>query len=385
MYQVYNTQEDIASAFAKFLKEVDPNIRKTQLNIIPYVLFGMIKSESLVSLNIAKNLKDNFSLIQLESITKRIKRLYTNKFFDPYLFYDKIIHFVISSYKKKHKDKRVHIIFDHMFSHDNYTVFMITMRIGSQGIPLWFRCFKDKDDPEAFKEELLIEGINYIHHLFSKDFDLIFLADRWFNSTSLMKHIENLGHTYIFRLKNNIKVLHFDKKEGHKVWKFLNDLPKLKYHSVKFKDIELSEKRYVTNIVISNAINTDESWILATNGNPNRAIKDYSYRFGGIESLFKNQKSNGFYLENTVNASLKYFTSMYSLACTAVLYLTILGSDFSKNTKCYNKVKIKTHVVVNGTKKRTMSLFNTGLTLFHKAFCSRLYIRLPFTFILYDA
>lgn len=60
---------------------------------------------------------------------------------------------------------------------------MITMRIGSQGIPLWFRCFKDKDDPEAFKEELLIEGINYIHHLFSKDFDLIFLADRWFNST----------------------------------------------------------------------------------------------------------------------------------------------------------------------------------------------------------
>ena len=54
---------------------------------------------------------------------------------------------------------------------------MITMRIGSQGIPLWFRCFKDKDDPEAFKEELLIEGINYIHHLFSKDFDLIFLAD----------------------------------------------------------------------------------------------------------------------------------------------------------------------------------------------------------------
>ena len=145
MNKVYNTQEEIASAFAKFLKEVDPNIRKTQLNIIPYVLFGMIKSESLVSLNIAKNLKDNFSLIQLESITKRIKRLYTNKFFDPYLFYDKIIRFVISSYKKKHKDKRVHIILDHMFSHDNYTVFMITMRIGSQGIPLWFRCFKDKD------------------------------------------------------------------------------------------------------------------------------------------------------------------------------------------------------------------------------------------------
>ena len=39
MNKVYNTQEEIASAFAKFLKEVDPNIRKTQLNIIPYVVW----------------------------------------------------------------------------------------------------------------------------------------------------------------------------------------------------------------------------------------------------------------------------------------------------------------------------------------------------------
>ena len=42
-----------------------------------------------------------------------------------------------------------------MFSHDNYTVFMITMRIGKQGIPLWFRCFKGKSDKSAFQEDLL--------------------------------------------------------------------------------------------------------------------------------------------------------------------------------------------------------------------------------------
>ena len=71
-----------------------------------------------------------------------------------------------------------------MFSQDNYTVFMISMRIDKQGIPLWFRCFKDKDDPKAFNEKLLKQGISYVSNLFSDDFDLIFLADRWFNSTS---------------------------------------------------------------------------------------------------------------------------------------------------------------------------------------------------------
>ncbi len=205
MTKVYNTQEDIAGDFTKFLQSAD-------LNIIPYILFEMIEDESLVAV-----LKDEFSLVQLESIIKRMKRLFANKHFDPYLFYDKIIRCVIQSYKKKHTDKRVHIILDHMFSHNNYTVFMITMRIGSQGIPLCFRCFHGNDDAHDSSENLLIEGIFYVSNLFSNNFDLIFLADCWFNSTFLMKHIETLGHTYVFRLKHNIKVLHYDKKEEHKI------------------------------------------------------------------------------------------------------------------------------------------------------------------------
>ena len=52
-----------------------------------------------------------------------------------------------------------------MFSHDNYTVFMISMRIGKQGIPIWFRCFEGKDCPDAFKEELIKEGISYVSNV----------------------------------------------------------------------------------------------------------------------------------------------------------------------------------------------------------------------------
>lgn len=384
MNKVYNTQKDIARCFEKFFQKIMPIMRKTQLKIIPFILHGMIVSESLVPLDIAKVLKDDFSLVQIESIIKRIKRLFTNKYFNPYDFYDEIIKHVIANYKKKHNDKRVHIIFDHMFYRDNYTVFMITMRVGKQGIPLWFRCFKGKECPEAYQEELIKSGITYVSKLFNNNFDLIFLADRWFNSLGLMKHINFLGNTYILRLKKNIKVLHFDKKEGHKIWKWLNELPKYKYHAKTYNEIEFTEDKYITNIVISDSIDTDDPWILVTNGNSKRAIKDYSYRFGGIESVFKNQKSNGFYLENTVNCSLDYFKSMYCFACIGVLYLTILGSDYSKNTRCYKHTKIKTHTKVRGIKIRIKSLFNTGLTLFHRAFESLKYVKLSFKFILYD-
>ena len=384
MIKVYNNQEEIASKIVKFLKEVFPEIRKTQTNIIPYIILGMILSESVVASDIAKELKNQFSLVQLDSVIKRVKRFFSNELFEPYEFYDHVIRYVIKNYKNKHSDKRVHIIFDHMFSHDNYTVFMITMRVGKQGIPLWFRCYKGKDCPEAFEEKLLKEGISYVSSLFNKNFDLVFLADRWFNSTTLMNHIASLGHTYCIRLKRNIKVYIYDKKEGHKVWKFLDDIKAYEYHSNLFNNIEITDKKYVVNIAISKKQNVAEPWIIVTNGDTKRAIKDYGYRFGAIECLFKSQKSNGFRLESTVNASLKYFENLYAITCFTSLFLTILGADYSKNTKCYKNEKLTTHKKSNNIKFRVMSLFNVGLTLFKRAYNSIKYIRIPFNFMLYD-
>ena len=75
---------------------------------------------------------------------------------------------------------------------------------------------------------------------------------------------------------------------------------------------------------------------------------------------------------------------MYMVGCLAVLFLTILGADYSRNSRCYKNKPIETHTIVNGKKVRIMSLFNTGLTLFQLAFNSPVYLRVPFNFILYD-
>ena len=106
MNKLYNTQEQIARKIEKILLEVNPNVRKTQLKIIPYVVIGIILSESSVASDIAKHLKDDFSLVQLDSVVKRIKRLFKNKLFDPYKFYDDVNRYVISKFKSKHNDKR---------------------------------------------------------------------------------------------------------------------------------------------------------------------------------------------------------------------------------------------------------------------------------------
>ena len=383
MNKFYNTQEDFASQIKQFLLKVFPNMRKTQLKIIPYIVLGMILAESCVAHDIAKKLKGDFSFVQQNSVIKRIRRFFKNKLFNPYDFYNKIIAHVLKSYKKKHNDLRMHIIFDHMYSHDNYAVFMITLRMGKQGIPLWFKCFEGMTS-EAYQIDIIKDGITYVSNLLGKDFDLIFLADRWFDSVAILKHIESLGHTYCIRTRRTCKVLVYDKKEGHKVWKWIDELQGYEWYSTTYKDILITEQEYKTNLVISKKRDVKDPWLIVTNGDPKRAIKDYGYRFGAIETGFKNQKSNGFYLESTINASLKYFESMYSILCFTQLFLTIYGADYSKNIICYKNEKIKTHEQHGKSKIRKISLFNIGLTLFNRAFNSSKKIRIPYHFILYD-
>ena len=147
--------------------------------------------------------------------------------------------------------------------------------VGKQGIPIWFKSFKqeyinkevslEKGGTIAFNETLIFEGIKHVSALFGGKFDLIFLGDWWFNSENILKTIASLGHTYCIRLKKNIKIFSYDKKEEHKIWNWLYDLPSHKYHAIVHKDIELYDSKYKTNIVISKYLNTKDPWIIVTN------------------------------------------------------------------------------------------------------------------------
>ena len=300
MKTLYNTQENILNNIKEFLKNNITCLHAPQIKFIPAVVFGMISSESVVAKDIAVNLKDDFSLIQVESVTKRINRLLNNNRFDGIEFYKEFITYVINNYKIKHSNNNIHLSIDHMYCKDNYTVLLVSMRIGKQGIPISFKCFKGIKDPEAFKDETIISAIDNAYDFFkNKGFKVIFLADRWFNSKKVLQHIDDIGAHYCFRLKGNIKVATFDSKTGNYTNKYTADLTSWEHHSLYYNECLMYDNfEYKTNIAVSRKCSTDEPWIIATNGKTNEAIRHYSHRFGSIETIFKNQKSNGFYLED---------------------------------------------------------------------------------------
>ena len=165
----------------------------------------------------------------------------------------------------------------------------------------------------------------------------------------------------------------------------ISDIEPLFSKSLYFDSVRITSFKFQTKLAVSKTDSHKEPFFILTNGNTREAIKHYGYRFGSIEFIFKNQKSNGFYLESTKMRNIQSFTTLFTLVCIAILWLTILGSDYTKNKSHFkNCFKIRYSRKNGSGNKRTFSLFNTGLFFFNLAFESTKYIVLKCNFLLYD-
>lgn len=356
------------------------------LKFLPTFVLSIASKESVIMSDLAILIASN-TAIKLDSAITKIKRFLSNSNYDFNFFFHKFISKVLSTYKIKHSDKRIHIIFDHMYVEDRYTILMFTLKIGKQSIPLWFKTF-EYGDKEAFEYSLFKEGIDYCFNLIKsvdKDADIIFLADRyWGNHFELMQHIKDLNSTYYFRTKTDTYAWVYDKHDKLILKKTLGEIDLFVYHSKLFNDIPISLSKYPMNLAISKSEGHVEPFYILTNGEASRAIKDYSYRFGAIEFLFKAQKSNGNFLEETQIKDLYTFNSLYTCLCISQTLLTILGIDYSKNTKSYKDFHIRNARIVKCKRRKDYSFFHIGLILLQFSLMSNCGIKLFNRLILYD-
>ena len=394
MSKSYNNFLPFSSTFVNFFASLYPSMNKPQLNFIGDFFSALLSSNSVNFDDIALSLLAKYPNHQLESLCRRISSFLNNENYSYHTLFDKLIVHILSNYHVKHFDKRVFISFDHMFVKDKFTTFMLSIKIGKQGFPLYFKLFdgKNKNNSnhgDAFKLSNIKDSLLYVHNLLKfidPLIDIVWLADRWFgNLFPLFNFIDQeLKDSFVFRCKDNFKVLFYFEKEKHKVWCSIHDLPSFVHKSNFFTDLEFTFKKYKYNLTICKSVDHKERWFLISNIDPRKAKKFYAYRFGGIEPIFKNQKSNGFDIEKTGMKNLHGFDNMYSFICMATCYYICLGSDVSKNSNCYKKLGFRTVRKINDHTTRVVSLFKTGLRLFQLTIRSTKYYRLPFTFKLYD-
>lgn len=377
MNKLYNTFSELSSSLAKFFLSISSNISKPQAFNLAYFIIASNDANSIITSSVASKFKGILSKNMPESNERRIRRFLNTEVFNIYNFFDDLVKHVMSNYKVKHSDNNIFICVDHTHNKDDFVTLTITIKIGKQSIPIYYDTFLENDE-NAFSIDTITKALEHAHNLFP-DFNLIFLADRWFNDPAIFKVIEELSDYYCIRTKTNITI-----SKDSIEFVSLSDINPYVYKSKLLENIYFTKtKKHKVNIAISPSKDTDDPWYIVTNLDPKRAIKYYSYRFGGIECNFKNQKSNGYYLEKTTTKSLEVFKKLFGITCISIIWLTILGADYSKNknkteTKLYDTKKIK------GKIKRFKSLFKIGKELLSIAYYSSKYIKIKTNFILYD-
>lgn len=409
MNLVYNTQDEIASDLIDFFtNKVNIPLSKPNIKNLAYSLIAMCDAESVVTADLANAINSPKFSSNAKSIQALFWRFFNINKVDIYSTFNTFSNYILSNISNvKHNELIVTI--DHMYIKDKFVVLMFTLRVDEQGIPIWFSLERTSSNchstiqknsrKKVFSQEFLINAIDEViaslQHLNSK---ICFLADRWFFNLSLLKHIEDKGCFYAFRAKVNssVKVLVYDKNEGFPIYKHLSDLKPYVFKTAFFENLSFGDMSFKANLAISPNYrkddNDDENWYIITNLPPKIAIRKYKKRFASIELFFKNQKTNGFYLEATKTKNLHAMETLYGVACIAHVWLTILGVDYIKN---YNHKKHIINIPFNKheTKEkngkvttktiRTISSFKLGLSLFKRTYFSHFYYHLKCNFKLY--
>ena len=237
---------------------------------------------------------------------------------------------------------------------------------------------------EACQLKLITEGIKDTYEILkgrNKKLKIIYLADRWFDNCKIMKYIEELGETYCIRIKSRLTFYIHNYGE---IAGYTKDVKPKEKEEQYFERVTIIKHRYDTKMAVSKKEGHEEAIYVLTNGKVEEGIKNYSYRFGSIECIFKNQKTNGFRLESTKMKNIQSFKTMFGIMCVALLWLIIIGVEYTvKEGKQGNRVKIRIYKKKNEN-KRIISLFSTGLIYFNLCFNSYRVPKIRCNFILYE-
>lgn len=132
--KAYYNQENISSNFQKIFKKIY-SMSKPTLKTLTFIIIGMISAESVVTSDVSRKLKDDFSYIQLESIERKFRCFFLSFSNIAYSFYNALISYIIAHFVIKHQNDSVHISFDHMFCKNKFTILLFSLRIGKQQNP----------------------------------------------------------------------------------------------------------------------------------------------------------------------------------------------------------------------------------------------------------
>jgi len=227
---------------------------------------------------------------------------------------EQIIGFVSSS------DDTMVLCIDQTSIGDSHGIAMLSLRVGSRGVPLFWYVEATKGPIPTKAYLALLEKVVL---LIPSDTKVILAADRFFDASMLITKCREYGWGWRIRLRS-------DRVAGHEDSELkLSEMPGLALKALVKARLGKAE----TNIGYLHEKGHDEAWYIAMDAIPTKTtILDYGLRWS-CEAMFSDLKTRGFRLEDTQLQRTDRISRLILVLSIAMHWAVINGWNQQKKLK----------------------------------------------------
>lgn len=263
---------------------------KRNADTLAWMVTGAIQTQS-------SNPPDWVALVQskalkAKSVEERFNRFNNNTFFNAH----HIFAVLIKETLKNWGDEQIPIALDTIMLFDRYCIVQTSVLYRGRAQAISWRVLEHDSAMVHFLDllDVLNETKTILDELKIKN--VLFLADRGFADTKLMRYLECFGWSYRIRIKANFGLYSPQKKLLCRVGQVQLPLGVAKHYQNVFLT---KEYLGLVHVALANPIGSKDKWFVVSNEpTTNQTFHEYGWRFQFEEGV-RDSKSGGFNLEDT--------------------------------------------------------------------------------------
>jgi len=206
------------------------------------------------------------------------------------------------------------IAVDYTSDKDDFLILFASVVIQNQSIPLYFSMRNYPKKAGSMDQKKMEEAFfNALRHALPSGYRYTVVADRGFGNVRIIDVLEKNKFEYILRINDSLLI------ENNAEEMNVADLP---HRSMTLNNIQVLKWKRTMNLV--KKVEGNSHWILVVSSPSDQSGSLYAQRFS-IESMFKNAKSSGLQIEDTLVNKYDRFKRLLFIACLGYCTLIFAG------------------------------------------------------------
>lgn len=258
------------------------------------------------------------------SVVRRFRRFLDNDRIEVHSLYAPLLVQALQGWDRR----TVYVALDTSMLWNTYCIVRLSLVYRGRAVPIVWKVLEHGSSSIAYEvyQALLDQAAQLLFPFHCK---VIFLADRGFADTNLMRHLRKLGWHFRIRIKESFWIY----RPGQRPRK-VNNIRLATGHTVFWHHVQITQGRFDNvHLALGRTIGSKERWVVISD-EPTclETFREYGLRFD-IEENFLDDKSNGFQLEASLIRSAKALERLCFVLAVTTLFLISQGTQVVQEGK----------------------------------------------------